>query len=107
MIAIVTVLVAFPLGYFVRNRLAAFTVYAVAYLWAFTFQTLYLLLDTIEGGAAPAFEPGEFPLPYGLVTLLILLVGFALVSLGHWVRDRRTGSGNRGVARISSPGSAG
>ncbi len=90
MIAIVTVLAAFPLGYFVRSRLAANTAYAVAYLWAFTFQTLYLLLDAIEGGAAPAFEPGEFPLSYGVVALAVFLVGFAVVHLGHWVSGRRT-----------------
>ncbi|MGB7448963.1 MAG: hypothetical protein WA892_07535 [Ornithinimicrobium sp.] len=34
MIAIVTVLVAFPLGYFVRSRLAANSAYALVYLWA-------------------------------------------------------------------------
>ena len=44
MIAVLTVLLAFPAGYFLRSGLAARTAYAVAYLWAFTFQTLYLLL---------------------------------------------------------------
>jgi hypothetical protein len=89
-IAIVTVLAAFPLGYFLRSRLAACTTYAVAYLWAFTFQTLYLLLDSLGGGSDPAFEAGDFPWSYGLVTLAILLVGLGLVNLGHWVRRRRT-----------------
>lgn len=37
----------------------------------------------------PAFEPSEFPLSYGLVTLAIFVVGFGLVNLGHWVRARR------------------
>ena len=83
MIAIVTILAAFPLGYFVRNRFAAATAYAIAYLWAFTFQTLYLLMDGL-------FDDGEFPLPYGLVALGIFLAGFALVHAGHWVRERRT-----------------
>ncbi len=90
MIAIVTVLAAFPLGFFVRSRLAAHTTYAVAYLWAFVFQTLYLLLDSLGGGAAPAFEAGEFPLAYGIVTLAIFGVGFGLVELG-----RRAGRGRR------------
>lgn len=99
MIAIVTILAAFPLGYFVRNRLAAFTAYAIAYLWAFMFQTLYLLLDSLGGAAAPAFEAGEFPLSYGLVALGIFLVGFALLNLGHWVRGRRT-------ERTVSPGAS-
>ncbi len=51
MIAVVTVLGAFALGYFLRSRLAANTAYAVAYLWAFTFQTLYLMLDSLGGGS--------------------------------------------------------
>jgi len=89
MIAVVTVLLAFPLGFFLRSRLAANTAYAVAYLWAFTFQTLYLLLDSIGGGKNPAFTEGKFPWSYGVVTLAIFLAGFAVVSLGQWVRSRR------------------
>jgi hypothetical protein len=89
MIAVVTILAAFPLGYFMRGRLAANTTYAIAYLWAFVFQTLYLVLDAINESKNPAFEPSEFPLSYGLVTLAIFGVGFGLVNLGHWVRTRR------------------
>lgn len=90
MIAIVTVLLAFPLGYRLRSRLAARTTYAVAYLWAFTFQTLYLMLDAMTPGAAnPAFEASDFPLSYGLVTLAIFGVGFALVEAGHRFARRR------------------
>lgn len=93
MIAVVTILCAFPLGYFVRSRLAASTAYAIAYLWAFTFQTLYLVLDMLSHGQTlnddPAFVPDEFPWQYGLVTLLIFVAGFGLVNLGHWVRQRR------------------
>jgi hypothetical protein len=88
-VAIITVLSAFPLGYLVRSRLAANTAYAVAYLWAFTFQTLYLTLDVINDSTHPAFETQKFPWAYGLVTLSIFLAGFGLVSLGHLVRDRR------------------
>lgn len=88
MIAIITILAAFPLGYLLRSRLAASTAYAVAYLWAFVFQTLYLLLDSLGGATNPAFTPEEFPLSYGVVTLAILLVGLGLVNLGHWVRAR-------------------
>jgi hypothetical protein len=89
MIAIVTVLFAFPLGYFFRSRLVANTTYAIAYLWAFAFQTLYLLLDSLGGGKNPAFEAGDFPWSYGVVALTIFLAGFGVVSLGHWVRARR------------------
>jgi Na+/H+ antiporter NhaD/arsenite permease-like protein len=88
-IAIVTVLAAFALGFFVRSRLVANTAYAVAYLWAFTFQTLYLLLSSLKGDKNPAFTTEEFPLDYGIVTLGIFLVGFGLVEAGHRVRDRR------------------
>lgn len=84
MIAIVTVLLALPLGYWVRSRLAANTAYAVAYLWAFVFQTLYLSLD------GSAFSAAEFPWSYGLVAAGIFAAGFGLVSLGHVLRRRRT-----------------
>ena len=103
MIAAVTVLSAFALGYFFRSRLAAMTTYAVAYLWAFVFQTLFLLLDALGGGANPAFQPGEFPLSYGLVTLAILVVGFPLVEGGHRVAARRKGGRALGRLRATSP----
>ncbi len=90
MIAIVTVLLAFPAGYFLRSRLAANCAYAIAYLWAFAFQTLYLLLDSLGGGSNPAFKAGEFPWSYGVVALAIFLAGFAVVSAGHWLHVRRT-----------------
>jgi hypothetical protein len=89
MIAVVTILVAFPVGYLLRSRLAANTAYAICYLWAFAFQTLYLLLDSFGDGKNPAFVAGEFPWQYGVVTLAILLAGFGVVGLGHWVRSRR------------------
>ena len=82
-----------------RDRLTAGAIYAVAYLWAFTLQTLYLPLDVTSG--SPAFEDGKFPWPYGLVALTILLVGLGLVNLGHWVRRRTsTGSGTAGLTRV-------
>ena len=102
MIAVVTLSSAFALGYFFRSRLAAMTTYAVAYLWAFVFQTLYLLLDALGGGANPAFEPGDFPLSYGLVTLGILAVGFALVETGHRMAARRRGTQPRQVRVVSA-----
>lgn len=89
MIAALTALLALPLGYLVRSRLAAFTIYAVAYLWAFTFQTLYLLLDSLGSDRADAFDPGVFPLSYGLVTAAVLMIGAGAVCLGHWLRSRR------------------
>jgi len=90
MIAVVTILCAFPLGFLVSSRLAANTAYAIAYLWAFVFQTLYLVLDAMNESAGAAFDRQEFPLAYGVVTLSIFVVGFGLVNLGHHVgRGRR------------------
>jgi hypothetical protein len=88
-IAVVTVLMAFPLGWFLRSEAAAHTAYALAYLWAFTFQTLYLLLYSLGDVSDPAFEAGGFPLSYGVMTLLVLLVGLGLVRAGHALRARR------------------
>ena len=93
MIAIVTVLVALSVGYQLKSRQAANTIYAVAYLWAFVYQTLYLLLDALDPKSTnPAFEPGGFPLSYGLVTLAIFGVGLALVEAGHRLAARRAHS---------------
>jgi len=88
-IAVITVLSAFPLGYWVRSRLAANTTYALAYLWAFVYQTLYLTLDSINHSTSPAFTPEKFPLSYGAVALSVFGAGFGLVALGRLVRDRR------------------
>lgn len=91
MIAVVTILMAFSLGFWLPSRLAARTAYAVAYLWAFTFQTLYLTLDALRPEVRnPAFEAGRFPLAYGLVALGIFLAGFGLIEVGHLVARRRS-----------------
>lgn len=88
MIALITLLVAFPAGYAMRSRLAAHTTYAIAYLWAFVFQTLYLVLNMLDRGENPAFSPTSFPLSYGLVALVIFAAGFGLVALGGFTRSR-------------------
>ena len=90
MIAVVTVLLAFPLGYFLRSHLAANVAYAIAYLWAFTFQGLYLTRMWV-GGDNSAFEkdPDALPISYGVVAAAIFAVGFGLVALGHRVGARR------------------
>jgi len=107
MIAVVTILSAFPLGYFLRSRLAAHTAYAIAYLWAFVFQTLYLLLDMLDGAKNPAFEAGTFPASYGLVAVAIFAVGFGLVQLGHWLRARRQVSSRSSRTGTSATATAG
>lgn len=62
--------------------------YAIAYLWAFVFQGVYLVLDYLEGGR-DTFGQDEFPLSYGLVAGAIFVVGFGLVALGHRLAARR------------------
>lgn len=89
MIAIVTILLALPLGFLLGSWMAANLAYAVVYLWAFVFQTLYLLLPSVDGTTGQAFEADAFPWSYGLVTLTVFVGGFGLVALGHWLRNRR------------------
>jgi hypothetical protein len=105
-IAIVTLLFAFPLGFLLSNRLAANTAYAVVYLWAFVFQGIYLMLEMLDGGENPAFEPDTFPMSYGIVALTIFGVGFGLVQLGHRVgrgrRERRQESSRSSLTGTSA-----
>lgn len=90
MIAIVTLLAAFPIGLLLRSRSTAMITYALVYLWCFVFQSVYLTLEALDPEAAdPAYRVGEFPIGYGVVTLGVLLVGFGLVEVGHRVGRRR------------------
>jgi hypothetical protein len=100
-IAIVTVLLALPCGFAFRGRLAGNAAYAVAYLWAFVFQSVYLLLDFADGDRS-AFRSGEFPLSYGAVALVVLVVGFGLVALGQWLRRRYDSSRSSRTGTIAS-----
>lgn len=93
MIAILTVLVALPLGLLIRNRLAAYLVYAVLFAQAFTFQTANLVMEWVKGSteAFPA-EPANNlsgSLGYLAFTSTIYAIGFGLITLGHWLRNRR------------------
>jgi hypothetical protein len=90
MIAAVTVLLALPLGYLLRSHLAANVGYAIAYLWAFSFQNVYLTRSWV-GGDESAFpkDPDTLPIEYGAVAAGIFAVGFGLVALGHRLAARR------------------
>ena len=94
MIAVITIALCLPLGWFARSWLVANTTYAVAYLWAFVFQTLYLLLDS------SAFPPGEFPLSYGVTTLGACAAGVGPLRRAH---EARTRSEARRSARRATP----
>ncbi|TCO49142.1 hypothetical protein EV646_103120 [Kribbella antiqua] len=90
MIAIVTVLFAFPLGFFLRNRISAYVAYIAIFGYSFTFQTLYLLRAWV-GNNHSAFspDPDKLPLDYLAVTGAIYVVGFLLVTLGHRLGSKR------------------
>ena len=93
MIAILTVLIALPLGLLIRNRLAAYLAYAVVFAQVFTFQTATLLMEWVKGSteAFPAEPTKGFTssLGYLVITSVIYAIGFGLVTLGHWLRFRR------------------
>jgi hypothetical protein len=89
MIAVLTLLVAFPLGFLVRNRLAAFVAYLSLYLYAFTFQTGYLTRAWVQGDDSAFPRRADFGVEYLGVTAAILAVGCALVVLGHHLGTRR------------------
>jgi hypothetical protein len=90
MIAIVTVLFAFPLGFFLRNRNSAFIAYVAIFGYSFTFQTLYLLRSWI-GDRALAFpkDPNALPFSYLGITGAIYLIGFGLIVFGHYLGAKR------------------
>lgn len=90
MIAAVMVLVALPAGYVLRSHLAANVTFAIAYLWAFSFQNLYLTRMWVGGDDSAFPKDGDtMPLEYGSMTLIVLVLGFGLVALGHRLRARR------------------
>ena len=87
------ILVPFPLGFLIRNRLVAYVAYIAVHAFVFTFQTLSLLIEWV-GGSEEAF--GAYPhasnsnvFGYGAVNLVIYAVGLGLVYLGHRVGSRR------------------
>ena len=97
---IIMLLVPFPLGFLLKSRVTAYIAYIAIHAFAFTFQTLNLIIEWV-GGSEAAFGP--YPdasstdvWGYGAVNLLIYLVGLGLVALGHrvqaWRRGRRSGA---------------
>src|SRR5262245_7724041 len=105
---IFTLVAALPLGYLVRGRLVAVFTYLVVDSFLFTFQTLGVLLTWMSGGAgiggASGFgdsPTGSFPIDYasgevaayGVVNLVLVLVGIGLVLLGARARAWRAARG--------------
>jgi predicted Na+-dependent transporter len=96
---VLMLLLPFPLGYLMRNRLAAYVVYTAVHSFVFTFQTMMLLRAWV-GGDTSAFgaDPNSVEWSYGLVNLLIYAAGLGLLWLGH-----RAGRGRR----MRAPAAAG
>jgi hypothetical protein len=103
-IAIVTALCAFPLGFFLRNRLAAYVGYLAVFGYAFSFQNVYLLRSWVRDPGEGAFprDADQLPVSYLLVTGAIYAAGFGLVTVGH-----RLGARRRARSRIPVPVGAG
>ena len=90
MVAIITVLFAFPLGFFLKNRISAYVAYIAIFGYSFTFQTLYLLRSWVgKDYAAFSPDPDKLPLNYLAVTGGIYLLGCLLVALGHRLGTKR------------------
>ena len=87
---IAMLVLAFPFGYFIRPRLAAYVAYVGAFSFIFTFQTLTLLRGWIGGDrSAFAADPNSFEWSYAVVNLVFYAGGLGLVTLGHWLSERR------------------
>jgi hypothetical protein len=87
---IITVLCAFPIGWFVRRREVAFLVFLAIHQFVFNFQSMELVREWV-GGDDSAFpkNPKTIAWSYGFVNLTIYVAGFGLVLLGNRLATRR------------------
>lgn len=87
---IVTVVCAFPIGWFVRRRDLAFLAFVAVHQFVFNFQSMELVREWV-GGDNSAFpkSPRTVAWSYGVVNLIIYAAGFGLVLLGSVVSARR------------------
>jgi hypothetical protein len=95
---IAMLLLPLPIGYLIRNRLAAFVTYIAAHGMIFTFQTMELVREWV-GGSTTAFakDPNTASWPYLLVNAIIFAAGLGLVWLGHRLGSRRRARAERPV----------
>lgn len=99
-----TVLIAFPLGYFIQTRSTALLSYLLAGSYLFSYQNVGVILDWLGHVSPSAFGPfpEDFPakastsetIGYGVINLVITVVGIGLVILGHRVATRRRAKKN-------------
>lgn len=80
---IVTIFVAFPLGYIVRHRMAAYVAFIAIHSFVFSFQSAQLVREWSAGSTEVFPTSGKsVPWSYGVVNALIYADGFGLVTLG-------------------------
>jgi hypothetical protein len=77
-------LLPFPIGWFIRDRLIAFVAYLAAFSFVFAFQSTMLITEW-AGGNKNAF--GAYPKAnkadvwsYGVVNLIFLAIGLGLLT---------------------------
>jgi hypothetical protein len=87
---IVTLLIAVPIGYLVRERLIAVLTFVAVHSFVFTFQCMALTREWV-GGDTSAYpkNPNTVPWAYGMVNLIIYAGGVGLVLLGGHLAARR------------------
>lgn len=90
---ILIVVLPFPLGWFVRHRLAAYVTYFAAFNFLFTFQSVLLITKWLGGsknafGGFPKADSGDV-YSYGVVNLLLFVAGLGLLALGSYLATRR------------------
>jgi hypothetical protein len=91
MMLIALIVIAFPLGFFIRRRDIALISWIAVQSFLFSFQNLENLTEWVNGSFSGfSKDPHAFDWSYGLVNLLIYGAGFGLVLLGHRLsRGRR------------------
>ncbi len=96
---IFTVLFAFAIGYLIKDRVLAVVAYLAVGAIVFAYQTLSVLLSWMADEPPVAFGPSPTGFPveysgselagYGVVNLVVIVVGVGLVIAGTKVRARR------------------
>ena len=96
MIALLTVLAALPIGFFIRRPVVGFVAYGLAFAHLFTFQTAQLVMEWVRGstdafGDVDSADWNWLGDTWGYLafTTVVYAVGFVLVALGQRLRARR------------------
>jgi hypothetical protein len=91
---LILVVLAFPIAWYVRDRLIGYVIYIALQSFLFAFQTGFLVLEWV-GGSKNAFGP--YPkinhgdtYSYAVVNLLIYAAGLGVMALTYRLRSRRT-----------------